>query len=145
MALSTRLALMLSAALALLTTLPGPARGDATDLKQTIADLSSQAKDKTRMDTLGVAKIELSQVRTWLDDASNAVKEDEEEKCRKALDRIRAQIELVDQLVVLSQLEAQAKRVAAALAKAEKALSEAQRELEDKRAKVRALRMTQPK
>lgn len=139
----TRPALMLAAAMLLLTALPGQARGDAADLQQAITDLSSQAKDKARMDTLGAAKIELSQIGTWLDDASNAVKEEDEEKCRKALDRIRAQIALVDQLIALSQLDAKAKQVESALAEAKKAVSVAKRELEDKTARARALKMTQ--
>jgi multidrug resistance efflux pump len=144
MALCTRTALVI-AIVALLGALVGDARGDAADLKQANADLSSQAKDKTRMDTLGAAKIELSQIGTWLDEASNAVKEDDEEKCRKALDRIRAQLALVDQQVALSQLEGRAKQLDAAVAEARKAGAAAKRELEDKQAKLRAIKITQPK
>jgi chromosome segregation ATPase len=142
MALWTRAGLALTATL-LLSALGGAARAGDADLKQAIADLSAQAKDKARMDTLGASKVELSHIGTWLDEASNAVKEEAEEKCRKALDRVRAQIALVDQQVALSQLEAKAKRLDAALADANKALSAAKRELEDKQAKMRAMKMTQ--
>lgn len=145
MAHCIRFAPMLATATLLLTALPGSARADSADLKQAIADLSSQAKDKTRMDTLGASKVELSQIGTWLDEASNAVKEDEEQKCRKALDRSRAQLALIDQQIALSQLEAQAKQAESALAEAQREVAKAKRELDDKTAKARALKMSQPK
>ena len=144
MALCTRGALLLGV-VAALGAIAGDARGDAADLKQAIADLSSQAKDKTRMDTLGAAKIELSQVGSWIDEASNAVQEKAEKKCRTALDRIRAQLVLVDQRIALSQLEAQAQQLETSLAEAKKASAAAKRELEDKQAKLRAIRITQPR
>ena len=82
----------------------GPALADAADLQQAISDLGSQASDKERIDAENAARIELNEVRTWLQDATNKLKEEEEEWCRLVLERVRAQLRMVDQLISLSSL-----------------------------------------
>ncbi len=110
------------------------------DLPQTIADLSSQTADKERLDTLGTARIEINQIRVWLTEATNAIKEDEEEMCRLILQRVRAQLRLVDELILQSQLKADLQRLEKALVTAKRVFQDAKRSLEDKLAKIRAMK-----
>jgi len=116
------------------------ARAQDEDLPQTIADLSSQTADKERLDTLGTARVEINQIRVWLTEAKNAVKEEEEETCRMILNRVRAQLRLVDELVLLSQLKADLGRLEEALATAKKVVLSAKKNLEEKLAKIRAMK-----
>jgi hypothetical protein len=124
--------------------LPAAANAGDDDLKQTIADLTGQTRDKERMDTLGAVKIEISDARTWLAAASNAVKESDEDKCRQLLTRIRLQLVLIDQLVGLSQIKARAEKLTKEIRDVHASVRSAKTELEQKQAKVRALKMANP-
>ena len=113
---------------------------EASDLKQTISDLQSQAADKDRMDEHRATRVELSQVQGWLNDATNAVREEATAKCRRLFDLVRAQFKLIDELVALSKLNHQIQTVKATIAKAQQAAETAKGELENKKAKLRALK-----
>ncbi len=116
-------------------------RAESGDLKQTITDLTGQSEDKRRLDTTGAARLELEQLRGWLSDATNAVKEEKEKLCRQIFDRIRGQLGLIDQLISLGQAEAEAKKLEQALASAQKGLAAAKRKLDDRRVQLRALKL----
>lgn len=116
-----------------------------SDLSQTISDLRSQASDKEKMDALGATRVELSQIRTWLNDATNAVKEEAEERCRRVFELVRAQLKLVDELTALSKIENEAKRLAQAIAKAKHSYQSAKSQLEGKQAELRALKLKDSK
>lgn len=137
-----RMRVLFPAVLVLLAVLAPAALAEDADLKQTIADLTAQARDKERLDTRGAVKIELNQMRTWISEAQNAVDEKKEKLCRQIFDRVRAQLKLVDELVALSQVEAEAKRLDQGLASARKAAEAAKRKLEDRQAQLRALKIT---
>lgn len=122
--------------------LVGAALADKGELQQSISDLSSQTSDKQRLDTLGAARVELSQVRTWLTEAENAVKEDQEDLARRALERVRAQLTLVQELTALSQRERETQRLEQALANARRGLQSAKKKLDEKHVELRALKLT---
>jgi chromosome segregation ATPase len=127
----------LSVALLLAT----PALAEDVDLNQTLADLGSQVGDKERMDRLGATKVELNQVRGWLTDATNAVKENAAKKARRLFDLVRSQIRLVDQLIVASQVEDEATRVEREIERTRQDLARLKGQLEDKQTQIRALKM----
>jgi 6-pyruvoyl-tetrahydropterin synthase len=134
--------LLPAVALVMLATVVPAALAEDADLKQTTADLTAQSRDKERLDTRGAVKIELDQIRTWLSEAQNAINEKKEKLCREIFDRVRAQLKLVDELVALSQLEAEAKRLEQGLANARKAAANAKSKLEERQAQLRALKIT---
>jgi hypothetical protein len=105
-----------------------------------LTDLSAQTDDKQRLDTRGACKVELSHARAWLTDADNAIREDEPELARKAFDRVRAQLKMLDQRIALSQLQAQLGRIEQALQKARAGLEQAKNQLVDKRVKLKVLK-----
>jgi replicative DNA helicase len=125
--------------------LAGPALGEEGDLKQTVSDLTSQTTDKEKMDALGATRVELSQVRGWLNDATNAIKEEAEAKTRRLFELVRAQLKLVDELVALSKLEDEASKLTAQISAVKQKLSTAKNELDEKKAKLRALKMAEGK
>ena len=120
---------------------PAQALAEDADLQRTISDLSSQTSDKEKMDALGATKVELSQIRGWLNDATNAVKEEAEKKCRRLFELVRAQLKLVDELITLSKIDDEARRLEQAIAGAQKKHQAAKNQLDDKVAKLRALKM----
>lgn len=123
----------------------GTAHADVADLKQSLSDLRSQADDKEKMDTLGATKVELSQVSGWLDDATNAIKLEAEKKARRFFTLVRAQLKLVDQLVVLAKLQQEAKKLEADISGLKEQKASAKSQLEDKRVQLKALQMTKGK
>jgi hypothetical protein len=129
-------------AVLLLLVASAPALAADADLKQTVTDLSAQTDDKERLDTAGAVKVEISQLRTWLNEATNAIKEDKEKICRELFERSRAQLKLVDQLAALAQLENEAKKLEDAVSSARKGMQAARRKLEDKQVQLRALSIT---
>ena len=137
----TRVILPAVVLVVLAATVPAALAEDA-DLKQTIADLTAQSRDKERLDARGAVKIELNQIRTWISEAQNAIDEKKEKLCREIFDRVRAQLRLVDELVALSQLEAEARRLEQGLASARNGAAAAKRKLEDRQAQLRALKIT---
>jgi hypothetical protein len=112
------------------------------DLKQTIADLTSQTNDKQRLDTHDAAKVELSQIRSWLSEAANAVQEEKEARCRQLFELARAQLLLVDQLVLLDQISVEVKKIEKGLAAVKQVLSNAKKRLEEQQAQIRAQKAT---
>lgn len=114
---------------------------DEGDLKQTIDDLTAQTADKQRLDEHGATQVEISHIQTWISDATNAVKEDEPKKCRRAFNRIREQLKLVDELIKLSKLEASATGLEELIARITRANETNKSQLLDKEAKLRALKM----
>jgi len=134
----TRMLVASASILLLLTTLATAAE---SDLSQTISDLRAQADDKEKMDALGATRVELSQIRTWLNDATNAVKEEAEEQCRRVFDRVRAQLKLVDELTALSKIEDEAQRLEQSIAKIKQRYQAAKSQLDEKKAELRALKL----
>jgi hypothetical protein len=124
-----------------LALMAAPAQAEDADLQQTLSDLTSQTADKEKMDTLGATRVELSQTRGWLDAATNAIKEEAEEKCRRFFDLVRAQLKLLDELIALSKLEEEANQLDQAIAAAEQNFRAAKSQLEDKQAQIRALKI----
>ena len=120
-----------------------PAWAEDTDLDQTIADLGSQTGDKERVDNLGATKVEVSQVRGWLTDATNAVKEKEAKKARRCFDLIRAQMRLIDELITLSQIENEAARLEADIGRTRQQNARLKAQLDDKRVQIRALKLNE--
>ncbi len=111
------------------------------DLQQSINDLSGQTDDKQRLDTQGAVKVELNEVRTWLGQATNAVKEGQEKKCRRIFQLVREQLKLIDQLIELSKLEARARALEDKNAKAQQEVNAAKQLLEEKQAKLKAYKL----
>jgi chromosome segregation ATPase len=124
-----------------LALMAAPAQAEDADLQQTLSDLTSQTADKEKMDTLGATRVELSQTRGWLDAATNAIKEEAEEKCRRFFDLVRAQLKLLDELIALSKLEEEANQLDQAIAAAQQNFQAAKSQLEDKQAQIRALKI----
>lgn len=131
--------------LALLAVASSPALADEGDLQQTLSDLSAQVDDKQRLDTEGAVKVELSQARSWLNDATNAVKEKKTKLARKIFDRIRAQLKMMDQRIALSQVQAELRKLEQALQNARKGLAAARKELENKRVQLKVMKASQGK
>lgn len=117
------------------------ARAEESDLKQTVSDLSSQTGDKEKMDTLGATRVALSQIRGWLNDATNAIKEEAEQKTKRLFELVRAQLKLVDELISLSTLKQEADRVEGEIAQLGQKAAAAKGKLEEKQARIRALKM----
>jgi chromosome segregation ATPase len=134
----TRFTTLFALVLALMA---APAQAEDADLQQTLSDLTSQTADKEKMDTLGATRVELSQTRGWLDAATNAIKEEAEEKCRRFFDLVRAQLKLLDELIALSKLEEEANQLDQAIAAAEQNFQAARSQLEEKQAQIRAMKM----
>ena len=114
---------------------------EPADLEQTITDLSSQTGDKERIDRLGATKVEVNQIRTWLTNATNSVKENAAKVARRFFDLIRAQMKLVDQLISLSQIDNEAVRLEREVAKTKQRIATMTGQLEEKRVQLRALKM----
>jgi len=121
--------------------LAGPAFAGEGDLQQTVSDLTSQTADKEKMDDLGATRVELSQVRGWLNDATNAIKEEAEGTTRRLFELVRAQLTLIDELTALSKVEDEASRLLQQISQVKATLSAAKSELDEKKAKLRALKM----
>ncbi len=121
--------------------LASTARAEDGDLEQTIADLNGQASDKERIDQQGVARVEISQVRGWLTDATNSVRQKTPKKARRFFDLVRSQMKLIDQLVKVAAVENEAARLEREVGAVGKQNANLRRELDEKRVKVRALRM----
>jgi len=122
--------------------LAAPARAEEpADLEHTIADLNSQAGDKERIDKEGATKVELSQIRGWLTNATNSIKENAVKVARRFFDLIRSQMKLVDQLISLSQIDAEAARLERDVAKTKQNISSMTLQLEEKRIQLRALKL----
>jgi len=132
-----RMVLLVVVALALPVT---TAFAEEGDLSQAIADLGAQARDKERLDTLRAVTIELNEISNWLRDATNAVKEEQEARCRRSLARVRAQLSLVDQLIALSQLKAQVQQADERLGRAKRKAAKANKDLEERRANLKAMK-----
>ena len=130
---------LLAGALVLLLT--GPAFAGEGDLQQTVSDLTSQTADKEKMDDLGATRVELSQVRGWLNDATNAIKEEAEGTTRRLFELVRAQLTLIDELTALSKVEDEASRLLQQISQVKATLSAAKSELDEKKAKLRALKL----
>lgn len=130
---------LLAGALVLL--LASPALAEEDDLQQTVSDLTSQTTDKEKMDTLGATRVELSQIRGWLNDATNAIKEEAKGKTRRLFELVRAQLKLVDELVALSKIDDEASRLQQQISQVKAKLSASKSELEEKKATLRALKM----
>lgn len=126
---------------ALLLSLPALAEDD--DLNRTVTDLSGQAADKEKMDTQGAAKVEVSQMRGWLDAALNAIKEDAKKKARRMFELVRAQLKLVDGLITLSRAKQELAALERERGQLRQAASKAKSQLEEKRAQLRALKITE--
>jgi hypothetical protein len=135
--------LLALAGLTLLLSLPAMADEEETtgDLTQSVSDLSSQTDDKEKMDALGATRVEVSQIRSWISDATNSIKEEAERKTRRIFERIRAQLKLVDQLIALSKLEDEASKLEQQVSETKQKAAAAKSELEEKKAKLRALKM----
>ena len=114
-------------------------RADEADLKQNIVDLTQQRQDKQRIDAHGSSSRELEQVSGWLDKAKKLV-EDDEDKVRRLLGRVRLQFALIDQLIDLSKLRARADTARQALAKAQAATKAVSDKLAERQAHLKALR-----
>jgi hypothetical protein len=128
--------------LAMVTLLTVPARAEEpADLEQTITDLNSQTGDKERIDTQGATRVELSQIRGWLTNATNAVKENAAKVARRFFDLVRAQMKLVDQLIALAQVDAEATRLEREAAKTKERITTMTTQLEEKRVQLRALKL----
>ena len=122
--------------------LAAPARAEEpADLEHTIADLNSQAGDKERIDKEGATKVELSQIRGWLTNATNSIKENAVKVARRFFDLIRSQMKLVDQLISLSQIDGEAARLERDVAKTKQNISSMTLQLEEKRIQLRALKL----
>jgi hypothetical protein len=117
------------------------AQAEDADLKQTVSDLTSQTDDKERMDVLGSSKVEVSQLRTWLGDATNAIKEEAEKKCRQIFERIRSQLKLVDEQTAHAKLDDEARKLEQQIAEIKTTSETLSRKVQDKKAKLRALKM----
>jgi len=130
---------------AALLSLSATALAEDDDLNRTVSDLSGQAGDKEKMDALGAAKIEISQMRGWLDAAVNAIKEDTKQKARRMFELVRAQLTLVDGLVSLSKAKDELNRLEQESSRARQALGKAKNKLEEKRAELRALKINEGK
>jgi hypothetical protein len=128
--------------LAAMVLLAAPAWAEEpADLEQTITDLSSQTGDKERIDKMGATKVELSQIRGWLTNAANAVKENAAKAARRFFDLVRAQMKLVDQLISVSQVDSEAARLERDVAKTKERIAKMTAQLEEKRVQLRALKL----
>ena len=128
--------------LAMVVLLAAPAWAEEpADLDQTITDLNSQTGDKERIDKEGATKVELSQIRGWLTNATNAVKEHAAKAARRFFDLVRAQMKLVDQLIVVAQLDSEASHLEREVAKTKERIVRMTTQLEEKRIQLRALKL----
>jgi vacuolar-type H+-ATPase subunit D/Vma8 len=114
-----------------------PAWAEDADLEQTISDLGSQAGDKERIDALGAAKVEINQIRGWLTDASNAVKQSHAKKARRVFDFVRAEMKLVERLIAVSQLENEAARLERDVAQTKREVAALKDKLIERRTELR--------
>jgi len=128
-------------ALGLLLLLAAPAMAEEADLEQTISDLGSQAADKERIDTLGAGKVEISQIRGWLTDATNAVKAKAVKAARRLFDLVRTQMKLVDQLVATSQVEKETARLQRDIRQTKSRIEDLTAKLGEKRSRLRAMKL----
>jgi len=129
------------AALSLVLLLAAPARAEESDMKHTVLDLTAQASDKEKMDSLGATKVELSQIRGWLNDATNAIKEEAEKKTKRLFELVRAQLVLVQELVSQSKIKDEADKLEQEVSQVRQKAAAAKHTLEEKQAQVRALKM----
>jgi hypothetical protein len=128
--------------LAMMVLLAAPAWADEpADLDQTITDLNSQTGDKERIDKEGATKVEISQIRGWLTNATNAVKEHAAKAARRFFDLVRAQMKLVDQLIAVAQVDSEATRLERDVAKTKDRIAKMTTQLEEKRVQLRALKL----
>jgi hypothetical protein len=128
--------------LAMVVLVAVPAWADEpADLDQTITDLNSQTGDKERIDKEGATKVELSQIRGWLTNATNAVKEHAAKAARRFFDLVRAQMKLVDQLIGVAQMDAEAARLEREVIKTKERIARMTSQLEEKRIQLRALKL----
>jgi len=138
----TRTLLILPTALVLVVLIRVPdARAEDADLQQTVTDLKGQTNDKERMDSLGASRVELSQIRTWLSDATNAIKEEAEKKSRQIFELIRAQLKLVDEQTSFSKLDDEARKLEQQVTEVKQKAEALRGRLDDKKARLRALKM----
>lgn len=114
---------------------------EPADLEQTITDLNSQTADKERIDKEGATKVELSQIRGWLTNATNSIKENAVKVARRFFDLVRAQMKLVDQLITLSSIDTEATRLERDVARTKQSISAMSQQLEEKRVQLRALKL----
>ncbi len=122
--------------------LAAPVRAEEpADLEQTITDLNSQAGDKERIDKEGATRVELSQIRGWLTNATNSIKENAVKVARRFFDLVRAQMKLVDQLITLSHIDGEATRLERDVARTKQSISSMSLQLEEKRIQLRALKL----
>ena len=138
-----KLSLVLGTLCATVLLLSTPARAEDDDLNRTVSDLSGQAGDKEKMDAKGAAKVEISQMRGWLDAALNAIKEDAKKKARRMFELVRAQLKLVDGLITLSRAKNELAALEQERTQLRQAVGKAKSQLEDKRAQLRALKITE--
>ena len=115
--------------------------GETDDLKQTVSDLTAQTADKEKMDSLGATKVELNQLRTWIQTAQNAIQEEAEKKTRRFFTLIRSQLKLVDELIGLSRVEDQQAKLQREITAQKTLLGATKKQLLDKQARLRALNM----
>lgn len=123
--------------------LPAATAGEA-DLLQMTADLGAQADDKERMDPLGGAQAEINQIRVWLSEANTAIKDGRESQARRIIDRARAQLKLVDQVVVLSKINAEIKKMKKAMKLAREAAQRTRTKLKSIQARAQKLGEVNP-
>jgi uncharacterized membrane protein YgaE (UPF0421/DUF939 family) len=127
--------------LGLLLLVSVPVHAEEPDLEQTITDLGSQASDKERLDAFGAGKVEISQIRGWLTDATNAVKRNAVKTARQCFELVRAQMKLVDQLVAVAQAEHEAARLDKEIAAAKSRIGHLTARLAEKRSQLRAVKL----
>ena len=113
---------------------------DETDLNQTVSDLTSQVNDKRRLDRRQAASVEISQCKSWLADAANAIKEERVEQSRRLFVQVRVQLQLIDQLIALAELRHQEQRLNERLDAARQRVARAQRRLKAKEARLARLK-----
>ena len=128
-------------AVAFVLLMAGPVVAEDADMQQTVTDLTSQTADKEKMDDLGATRVELSQVRGWLNDATNAIKEEAGAKARRLFELVRSQLKLIDELIALSKIEDEASKLQQQISVAKQKLSGAKNTLNEKQAQLRALKM----
>ncbi len=121
-----------------------PARAEDDDLNRTVTDLSGQAGAKEK-DSRGAAKVEISQMRGWLDAALNAIKEDSKKKARRMFELVRSQLKLVDSLIALARAKDELSRLERERTQLKQALGKERSQLDEKRAQLRALKINEGK